>query len=120
LVFSTSRGTSCDRRNLLNRELKLTCKKLGLVGVNWHWLRHANATLPDAVGTVLGAVQSLLLSGHPKTGQRWSGQNRPTGRGCFILPPPAAASLLVYFRTPTLRTAFEYMTVMEKAIRAWR
>src|ERR1700688_349340 len=22
-----------------------------------------------------------ILSGHPKTGQRWSGQNRPTGRG---------------------------------------
>ena len=30
------------------------------VGVNWHWLRHANATLLDAVGTPLGTVQALL------------------------------------------------------------
>jgi hypothetical protein len=37
------------------------------------------------------------LSGHPKTGQRWSGQNRPTGRGrglsCSTLQPPVEASL---------------------------
>jgi hypothetical protein len=42
----------------------------------------------------------FFLSGHPKTGQRWSGQNRPTGRGrglsCFILPPPVVASLFSY------------------------
>lgn len=40
------------------------------------------------------------LSGHPKTGQWWSGQNRPTGRGrglgCFILPPAVVASLFSY------------------------
>src|SRR5260370_30780420 len=40
------------------------------------------------------------LSGHPKTGQRWSGQNRPTGGGrglsCFILPAPVVASLFSY------------------------
>jgi hypothetical protein len=38
----------------------------------------------------------LCLSGHPKTGQRWSGQNRPTGRGrglsCFTLQLPVQAS----------------------------
>jgi len=28
--------------------------------VSWHWLRHANATLLDAVGTPLGTVQALL------------------------------------------------------------
>ena len=50
LVFSTRRGTSFDRHNLLNRQLKPTCKKLSFVGVNWHWLRHAYATLLDAVG----------------------------------------------------------------------
>ena len=60
LVFSTRAGTPFDRHNLLNRELKPTCKQLGLVGVNWHWLRHANATLLDAVGTPLGTVQALL------------------------------------------------------------
>ena len=41
-----------------------------------------------------------VLSGHPKTGQRWSRQNRPTGRGrglsCFTLPPPVVASLFLY------------------------
>ncbi|HEX6501967.1 MAG TPA: tyrosine-type recombinase/integrase [Terriglobales bacterium] len=60
LVFSTPVGTPFDRHNLANWQLKPTCKKLGLVGVNWHWLRHANATLLDALGTPLGTVQSLL------------------------------------------------------------
>jgi hypothetical protein len=49
-----------DRHNLLNRQLKPTCKKLGLTRVSWHWLRHANATLLDAVGTPLGTVQAPL------------------------------------------------------------
>jgi integrase len=60
LVFSTDKGTPLDRHNLVNRQLKPTCKKLGLTGVSWHWLRHANATLLDAVGTPLGTVQALL------------------------------------------------------------
>jgi integrase len=60
LVFSTDTGTPLDRHNLINRQLKPTCKKLGLTGVSWHWLRHANATLLDAVGTPLGTVQALL------------------------------------------------------------
>jgi integrase len=60
LVFSTDTGTPLDRHNLVNRQLKPTCKKLGLMGVSWHWLRHANATLLDAVGTPLGTVQALL------------------------------------------------------------
>ncbi len=55
--------------------------------------------LSSAVVSLI-AVGCLALSGHPKTGQRWSGQNRPTGRGrglsCFILPPPVAASLFSY------------------------
>jgi integrase len=60
LIFATKAGTPFDRHNLLNRQLKPTCAKLGMVGVNWHWLRHANATLLDAVGTPLGTVQALL------------------------------------------------------------
>jgi integrase len=60
LVFATSTGTPFCRHNLTNKQLKPTCKKLGLVGVSWHWLRHANATLLDAVGTPLGTVQALL------------------------------------------------------------
>ena len=60
LVFATRRGTPFSRRNLLNRQLAPTCEKLGMKSVTWHWLRHANATLLDAVGTPLGTVQALL------------------------------------------------------------
>src|SRR5437016_13159966 len=60
LVFATRTGTPFERYNLVNKQLKPTFKKLGLVGVSWHWLRHANATLLDAVGTPLGTVQALL------------------------------------------------------------
>jgi integrase len=60
LVFPTRRGTPFCRRNLLKRQLAPTCKRLGIEGVTWHWLRHANATLLDAVGTPLGTVQALL------------------------------------------------------------
>lgn len=60
LVFSTGEGTPFDRHNLVNRQLKPTCERLGLTGVGWHWLRHAHATLLDAVGTPLGTVQALL------------------------------------------------------------
>jgi integrase len=60
LVFATRRGTPFSRRNLLNRQLAPTCERLGIEGVTWHWLRHANATLLDAVGTPLGTVQALL------------------------------------------------------------
>src|SRR4029077_7994435 len=60
LVFSTDKGTPFDRHNLVNRQLKPTCKRLGLTGVGWHWLRHAHATLLDAVGTPLGTAQALL------------------------------------------------------------
>jgi integrase len=60
LVFATRNGTPLSRRNLLSRELKPACEQVGLKGANWHWLRHAHATLLDAVGTPLGTVQALL------------------------------------------------------------
>lgn len=60
LVFATRKGSPLSRRNLLNRQLKPTCERIGLVGANWHWLRHANATLLDTVGAPLGTVQALL------------------------------------------------------------
>jgi len=60
LVFATRNATPFDRHNLAYKQLKPACKKVGLVGVSWHWLRHANATLLDAVGTPLGTVQALL------------------------------------------------------------
>src|ERR1700761_5339319 len=54
LVFSTRNGSPLSRRNLLNRQLKPACKSLGLTDANWHWLRHAHATLLDSVGAPLG------------------------------------------------------------------
>ncbi len=60
LVFSTRRGTPLNRRNLLRRQLIPAAEKAGLHDVNWHWLRHANATLHDSLGTPLGTVQAFL------------------------------------------------------------
>jgi len=60
MVFATHMGTPFEPHNLSNRQLRPICRRLGLVGVGWHWLRHANATLLDAVGTPLGTVQALL------------------------------------------------------------
>jgi hypothetical protein len=87
LVFATRGGTPFSRRNLPNRELAPTCEKLGIEGVIWHWLRHANATLLDAVGTLLGTVQALLghSSGRGHAGDlcalRASGRARRGGKG---------------------------------------
>lgn len=60
LVFSMDTGQPLDRHNLLRRQLRPTCEKLGLLGITWHSLRHAHATLLDAAGAPLGTVQSLL------------------------------------------------------------
>jgi integrase len=84
LVFSTQAGTAFDRHNLVNRQLKPTCKKLGLTGVSWHWLRHANATLLDSVGTPLGTVQALL--GHSSS---------EITRGVYLHSVPADAKAAV-------------------------
>jgi integrase len=60
LVFSSRNGTALDRRTLLRRQLKPVCRALAMPVISWHTLRHANATLLDAVGTPLGTVQELL------------------------------------------------------------
>lgn len=65
LVFSARNGSPLSRRNLLNRQLKPVCKSLGLAEVNWHWFRHAHATLLDSVGTPLGTTQALLGHSSP-------------------------------------------------------
>jgi len=66
LIFATRAGTPLSRRNLMNRQLTPTCNKIGLEGVNWHWLRHANATLLDSVGTPLSTTQALLGHSSPE------------------------------------------------------
>ncbi|MGZ4839242.1 MAG: tyrosine-type recombinase/integrase [Terriglobales bacterium] len=66
LVFAARNGSPLSRRNLLNRQLAPTARQLGLKGINWHWLRHANATLHDSIGTPLGTVQALLGHSSPE------------------------------------------------------
>lgn len=66
LIFMSSQGTPLSRRNLKNRQLAPICKSLGLVGISWHALRHATATLLDAVGTPLGTVQAILGHSSPE------------------------------------------------------
>jgi integrase len=60
LIFATRKGAPLSRRNLLNRQLKPASKQVGLEGINLHWLRHANATLHDSVGTPGGTLDALL------------------------------------------------------------
>lgn len=60
LIFAARNGSPLSRRNLLNRQLKPVCKSLGFADVNWHWFRHAHATLLDSVGATLGTTQALL------------------------------------------------------------
>ena len=54
LVFPSGRATPLNRRNLLNRQLKPAWETVGLARANWHWLRHAHATMLDAVGAPPG------------------------------------------------------------------
>src|SRR6266571_4707077 len=59
----------------------------------------------------------VALSGHPKTGQRWSGQNRPTEEaGDSVVLSCNLVWRQVYFCAPASRTAFEYVSVMQQAV----
>jgi integrase len=80
LVFSARNGSPLSRRNLLNRQLKPAAKALKLTGVNWHWFRHAHATLLDSTGTPIGTTQALL--GHSSSEMT---------RGTYIHSVPADA-----------------------------
>jgi len=66
LIFATHSGRPLCRRNLLQRQLRPTCKELGLPTITWHALRHCHATLLDAVGAPLGTVQALLGHASPE------------------------------------------------------
>jgi integrase len=80
LVFSARNGSPLSRRNLLNRQLKPAADKLKLQGVNWHWFRHAHATLLDSTGAPIGTTQALLGHSSPEI-----------TRGTYIHSVPADA-----------------------------
>jgi integrase len=80
LVFSARNGSPLSRRNLLNRQLKPAAMALKLTGVNWHWFRHAHATLLDSTGAPIGTTQALL--GHSSS---------KITRGTYIHSVPADA-----------------------------
>jgi integrase len=79
-VFCTNKGTPLCRHNLANRQLVPTLEELGIPKIGWHSLRHANATLLDAIGTPLGTVQSLLGHSSPEV-----------TRGIYLHSVPAGA-----------------------------
>src|SRR5579872_832243 len=80
--------------------------------------------LPSSRKCLMAAPQVIsevgtfeTLSGHCKSGQRWSGQNRPTEvAGDSVVLPCLRLWRQVSFRTPAPRTAFEYMPMMQKAV----
>lgn len=80
LVFSARNGSPLSRRNLLNRQLKPAAKALKVTGVNWHWFRHAHATLLDSTGAPIGTTQALL--GHSSS---------EITRGTYVHSVPADA-----------------------------
>jgi anti-anti-sigma factor len=62
-------------------------------------------------------LAALGLSGHLKTGQRWSGQNRPTRvAGTPVVLPRRILWWQVCFCAPTARATFEHVAVMEQSI----
>ena len=66
LVFTTSRGTPLNSKNMLRRVLRPTCEKLGLPPATWHSFRHTHATLLSEVGTAPRVAQAIL--GHSDVG----------------------------------------------------
>jgi len=84
LVFSTRSGAPLSPRNLRTRQLKPTARLLGMPEANWHWLRHASATLFDSVGTPIGTTQKIL--GHSSS---------EITRGVYVHSVPADAQVAV-------------------------
>src|ERR1700694_5407893 len=81
------------------------------------WRSSSRTSSGSSSPSMYSEILSMTLSGNPKTGQRWSGQNRPTeGAGDSVVLPCSLLWRQVYFRTPTPRTAFENMPMMEEAI----
>ena len=60
LVFASSKGTSMDAQNIVNRYFKPLLCRAGLSDIRWHDLRHTCATLLLSRGTHPKYVQHLL------------------------------------------------------------
>jgi integrase len=60
LVFSSRVGTPINPKNLSNRALKPTCRKLNLPIVGWHSFRHTHGTLLTEVGESIKTTQAIL------------------------------------------------------------
>ncbi len=66
LIFTNRKNNVLDQKNLLTRDLKPVCMKLGLPNVSWHTFRHCSASMLDAVGAPLGTVQAMLGHATPE------------------------------------------------------
>lgn len=60
LVFSTSKGTPLNPKNLYNRVLAPACDAIHVPRVSWHSFRHSNATILGEVGESLKTAQAIL------------------------------------------------------------
>jgi integrase len=60
LVFHSRPGTPINPKNLANRVLRPTCRKLNLPVVGWHSFRHTHATLLTEVGESIKTTQAIL------------------------------------------------------------
>src|SRR5579859_3702021 len=94
--------------NLLNRELKPAAKALKLTGVNWHWFRHAHATMLDSTGAPIGTTQALF--GHSSS---------DITRGTYIHSVPADARRAVEGVEKPLETGGKLIGPKTGNVRKW-
>jgi integrase len=68
MVFSTSKGTMLDARNMLRQYYKIR-DLAGLPKIRYHDLRHSAATLLHAAGVPMAMIQKLLGHASMRTTQ---------------------------------------------------
>lgn len=65
--FPSEAGTPYHDRNLMRREIKPVCKRLGIVPFGWHSIRHTFSTYNGNTGVPMPVLQSLLGHAHAGT-----------------------------------------------------
>jgi len=65
--FPSGAGTPHHDRNLLRREIRPACKKLGILPFGWHSLRHTFSTYSGNYAMPMPVLQSLLGHAKPET-----------------------------------------------------